>query len=102
MKFKYTAILIVRNLQTGDTDVVEAPSHTISVGAIVTYGKSYVGRVLSRHWVGDEEGPESTYAMAKALADHIYTITGYAPLHEVVPDNPDPTPAVEVTPDENP
>lgn len=100
MKFQYTDILIVQNLQTGGTDVVEAPSHTVPVGAIVTYGASYVGRVKSRHWVGDQEDPESAYAMAKALADHIYTVTGYAPLHTVVPDNPSPAPAVEVDPNE--
>lgn len=86
MKFKYTDILIVQNLQTCDTDVVEAPSCTVSVGAIVTYGESFIGRVKSRHWVGDEEGPDSAYAMARALADHIYTITGYAHMHEVTPD----------------
>ena len=89
MKFKYTAILIVRNLQTGDTDVVEAPAHRVPVGALVTYGTSFVGKVISAHWVGDSDEPDSAYAMAKALADHIYTITGYAHL-------------IEVTPDENP
>ena len=83
MKFKYTAILIVRNLQTGDTDVVEAPSHTVPVGALVTYGTSFVGKVMSAHWVGDSEDADSAYAMEKALADHIYTITGYAHLNEV-------------------
>ena len=86
MKFKYTAILIVRNLQTGDTDVVEAPSHIVSVGDLVTYGTSFIGKVISAYWVGDSEDADSAYAMAKALADHIYTITGYAHLHEVTPD----------------
>ncbi len=83
MKFKFTDILIVRNLQTGDTDVVEAPAHTVPVGAIVTYGKTLVGRVLSRHWVGNDEGDSSAYALVKALADPVYTVTGYAPLCEV-------------------
>ena len=73
MKFKYTDILIVRNLQTGDTDVVEAPSH--------------------RAGPGDDEDADSAYAMAKALAPHLYTATGTANLREVTP---------EVTPDENP
>lgn len=86
MKFKYTAILIVRNLQTGDTDVVEAPANRVPVGALVTYGTSFVGKVMSSHWVGDSEDADSAYAMAKALADHIYTITGYAHLNEVTPD----------------
>ena len=101
MKFKYTAILIVRNLQTGDTDVVEAPAHSAGPGDLVTYGTSFVGKVISAHWVGASEDADSAYAMAKALAHHIYTITGYAHLHEVVPDNPDPDPAVEVDPDED-
>lgn len=86
MKFKYTDILIVRNLQTGDTDVVEAPAHRATVGSLVTYGTSFVGKVISAHWVGDNEDADSAYAMAKALADHIYTITGYAHLNEVTPD----------------
>lgn len=86
MKFKFTDILIVRNLQTGDTDVVEAPAHTVNPGNIVTYGTSFVGRVLSRHWVGAQEDPESAYVMAQTLADHIYTITGYAHVNEVTPD----------------
>ena len=86
MKFKYTDILIVRNLQTGDTDVVEAPAHIAGPGDLVTYGTSFVGKVMSAHWVGDNEDADSSYAMAKALADHIYTITGYAHLHEVTPD----------------
>ena len=86
MKFKYTAILIVRNLQTGDTDVVEAPAHRVPVGALVTYGTSFVGKVMSAHWVGDSEDADSAYAMAKALAPHIYTITGYAHLNEVTTD----------------
>lgn len=92
MKFKFTDILIVRNLQTGDTDVVEAPAHTVNPGNIVTYGTSFVGRVLSRHWVGAQEDPESAYAMAKALAPHLYTATGTANIREVTP---------EVTPDED-
>lgn len=99
MKFKYTDILIVRNLQTGDTDVVEAPAHRAPVGSLVTYGTSFVGKVISAHWVGGDEDAGSAYAMAKALAEHIYTITGYAHMHEVVPDNP--APAVEVEPDED-
>lgn len=86
MKFKYTAILIVRNLQTGDTDVVEAPAHRAGPGDLVTYGTSFVGKVISAHWVGDSEDADSAYAMAKALAEHIYTITGYAHLIEVTPD----------------
>ena len=83
MKFKYTDILIVRNLQTGDTDVVEAPSSFAHVGDFVTYGTSFVGKVMSAHWVGNSEEADGAYAMAKALADHIYTITGYAHLNEV-------------------
>jgi hypothetical protein len=86
MKFKYTAILIVRNMQTGDTDVVEAPAHRVPVGALVTYGTSFVGKVISAHWVGGNDDADSSYAMAKTLAPHIYTITGYAHLHEVTPD----------------
>lgn len=86
MKFKYTAILIVRNLQTGDTDVLEAPAHRVPVGALVTYGTSFVGKVMSAHWAGDSEDADSAYAMAKALAPHIYTITGYAHLNEVTTD----------------
>lgn len=86
MKFKYTAILIVRNLQTGDTDVVEAPAHRANPGDLVTYGTSFVGKVISAHWVGSDEDADSAYAMAKALAERIYTITGYASLVEVKPD----------------
>jgi hypothetical protein len=41
---------------------------------------------MSAHWVGDNDDADSSYAMAKALADHIYTITAYAHLHEVTPD----------------
>ena len=86
MKFKYTAILIVRNLQTGDTDVLEAPAHRVPVGALVTYGTSFVGKVMSAHWVGDNEDADSSYAMAKALAPHLYTATGTANLREVKTD----------------
>lgn len=86
MKFKYTDILIVRNLQTGDTDVVEAPANRVHVGDLVTYGPSYIGKVMSAHWVGDNEDADSAYAMAKALADQIYTVTGYANLREVKTD----------------
>lgn len=86
MKFKYTDILVVRNLVTGDTDVVEAPAHRASTGDLVTYGTSFVGKVISAHWVGGDEDAASAYAMAKALAEHIYTITGYAHLIEVTPD----------------
>lgn len=86
MKFKYTDILIVRNLQTGDTDVVEAPSNRVSPGDLVTYGTNFVGRVLSSHWVGDYQEPDSPYAMAKALAPHLYTATGTANLREVTPE----------------
>lgn len=92
MKFKYTDILIVRNLQTGDTDVVEAPAHRAGPGDLVTYGTSFVGKVMSAHWVGDDEDADSAYAMAKALAPHLYTATGTANLREVTP---------EVTPDED-
>lgn len=99
MKFKCTDILIVRDLETGDTAVVEAPAHRVQVGALVTYGPSLIGKVISAHWAGDSEDADSAYAMAKALAHHIHTITGYAHFHEVVPDNPDP--AVEVDPDED-
>ena len=93
MKFKYTASLIVRNLQTGDIDVVEAPAHRANPGDLVTYGTSFVGKVISAHWVGDDEDADSAYAMAKALAPHLYTATGTANLREVTP---------EVTPDEDP
>lgn len=93
MKFKYTDILVVRNLITGDTDVVEAPAHRAGPGDLVTYGTNFVGRVLSSYWVGDSEDEDSAYAMAKALAPHLYTATGIANLREVTP---------EVTPDENP
>lgn len=86
MKFKYTDILIVRNLITGDTDVVEAPAHRASTGDLVTYGTNFVGRVLSTHWVGSDEDAESPYAMAKALAPHLYTATGTANLREVTPE----------------
>lgn len=92
MKFKYTDILIVRNLITGDTDVVEAPAHRATHGDLVTYGTNFVGRVLSSYWVGSKEDADSPYAMAKALAPHLYTATGTANLREVAP---------EVTPDEN-
>lgn len=92
MKFKYTDILIVRNLQTGDTDVVEAPAHRAPVGSLVTYGTSFVGKVISAHWVGGDEDAGSAYAMAKSLAPHLYTATGIANLREVAP---------EVTPDED-
>ena len=93
MKFKYTDILIVSNLQTCDTDVVEAPAHRASPGDLVTYGTNFVGRVLSSYWVGSDKNAESPYAMAKALAPHLYTATGIANLREVAP---------EVTPDEDP
>lgn len=86
MKFKYTDILIVRNLITDGIDVVEAPAHRAGPGDLVTYGANFVGRVLSSHWVGNNEDADSSYAMAKALAPHIYTITAYAHLHEVTPD----------------
>lgn len=92
MKFKYTDILIVRNLITGDTDVVEAPAHRAGPGDLVTYGTNFVGRVLSSHWVGNNEDADSAYAMAKALATHLYTATGTADLREVTP---------EVTPNED-
>ena len=92
MKFKFTDILIVRNLQTGDIDVVEAPAHRARPGDLVTYGTSFVGKVISAHWVGDDEDADSAYAMAKALAPHLYTATGTANLRDVPP---------EVTPDED-
>lgn len=84
MKFKYTDILIVRNLITGDVDVVEAPAHRAGPGYLVTYGTSFVGKVISAHWVGSNEEEDSTYALAKALAAPLYTITGYATMKEVV------------------
>lgn len=86
MKFKYTDILIVLNLQTGDTDVVEAPAHRAGPGDLVTYGTSFVGKVMSAYWVGGSEDADSAYAMAKALAPHLYTATGTANFREVTPD----------------
>lgn len=86
MKFKYTDILIVRNLQTCEIDVVEAPALRAGPGDFVTYGTYFVGKVISAHLVGDNEDADSAYAMAKALAVRFYTITGYANLVEVKPD----------------
>lgn len=84
MKFKYTDILIVENILAGDIDVVEAPYSRVSVGDLVTYGSGLMGKVISRHWVGSNEEEDSTYALAKALAAPLYTITGYATMKEVV------------------
>lgn len=86
MKFKYTDILVVENIVTSDVDVVEAPSYTVPVGSVVTYGDGNIGKVISRHWVGDETGEESVYALVKAIANPLYTLTGYAAMKEVTPD----------------